>query len=105
MPEGADTVTARNREGADTVTGANPGRSGQSSHKVRTLTPEGAVTVSTVLGKAPRKSTKEGKRTRAPLRTMGEWWERCRDDEDKAIRSEERGGGKGCVSTCRVRGG
>lgn len=78
LPEGADTMTARSREGADTVTGPNPGRCGHSGEMVRTLAPEGAVTVSTVLGRAPRKSTKEKKRSQGM--TFQEWEASMTDD-------------------------
>lgn len=66
LPEGADTTTARNREGADTTTGPDAGRCGHLEPKVRTFEPEGADTVSTVLGRAPRKSTKEEKQASPP---------------------------------------
>ena len=71
LPEGADTTPAGKRNGAGTVSGANEGRSGHSRTKVRTLTPEGAGTVSAVLGRAPRK--KQLGRGKAPLLTFVEW--------------------------------
>lgn len=72
LPDAVDTVSARSREGADTMTGANAGRSGHLEQKVRTFELEGAVTVSTVLGRAPRKSTKGKKRVSNGM-TYQEW--------------------------------
>lgn len=70
MPEGAGTTPAGRREGAGTVSGANGTRCGHSGVKVRTLTSEGAGTVSAVLGRAPRKKHLGEKS--APLLTFQE---------------------------------
>ena len=78
IPDGADTVTARSRKGADTVTGANAGRSGQSHDLVRTLKPDGAGTVSTVLGsKLGKRKTRES----APLLTFQETLDQLQSGE------------------------
>lgn len=83
IPEGADTVTAGSRKGADPVTGPNGGRSGHLDEKVRTSAPDGAVTVSTVLGKVPSKKHLGGKAK--PFLTLMEWRVQERDDEGKLV--------------------
>lgn len=73
IPEGADTTTARSRKGAVTVSATPEERCGHQEPKVRTLTTEGAVTVSDELGSKQGKATRE-KRSRAkPLLTFDQW--------------------------------
>ena len=87
MPEGAGTTPAGRREGAGTVSGANDTRCGHSDVKVRTLTPEGAGTVSAVLGRAPRKKHLGEKS--APLLTYQEWKAEVRDNDGQMIPDDD----------------
>jgi hypothetical protein len=73
LPEGAGTESAGNRTGAGTESGAYEGRSGHSRPKVRTLTPYGAGTESTVLGRAPRKKHLGEGSEKPPLLTLQEF--------------------------------
>ncbi|TWI12712.1 hypothetical protein [Aerolutibacter ruishenii] len=75
IPEGADTTTARSRKGAVTVSAAEPERCGHSEPKVRTLTTEGAVTVSDELGSKLGKATRGTRSRAAPKVTFDSWIE------------------------------